>query len=183
MLLQSQQVITALCRQSETISQSLHGGMCVTGGQFHHTGLSQATITAPGSAGLQGMTVTVKKLEHQLQHDGNTLLPKHEDGQILHCTVTTALAALAAAAGEGQSQSPLLTATAPQVQEKEVHSAAFHHLQKHKNSMGCLQIENGLCQELSKAVVATGIIGLCQLQLMGTKLMKGDRIICLLLFN
>lgn len=46
---------------------------------------------------------------------------------------------------------------------REEGSEHIHHLQKHKNSMGCLQIENGLCQELSKAVVATGIIGLCQL--------------------
>lgn len=53
-----------------------------------------------------------------------SLLPRDEDGQILHCTVTTPLEALAAAVGEGQYQSPLLTATA-QVQEKKVKSASI----------------------------------------------------------
>ena len=43
-------------------------------------------ITDPGSAGLQGMTATVRKLEHQLQPDGNVLLPEYEDGQLLRCT-------------------------------------------------------------------------------------------------
>lgn len=65
-------------------------------------------------------------------------------------------------------EGPLLTAITVEGQqlfpkEKEVHSTAFSHLHRHKNSMGCLQLESGLCQELSKAVVATGIIGLCQL--------------------
>lgn len=79
--------------------------MGVIGGQFHHTGLSQGTITDLGSAGLQGMTATWGELEHQLQPDGNTLLPKDDDGQILHCTVTITLEALAAAVGKGQSPS------------------------------------------------------------------------------
>lgn len=95
--------------------------MAVTAGQFHHT----AAITDLGTAGLQGVTATLRKLEHQFQPDGNTLLPKDEDGQILHCTVTPALEAMAAAVGEGQSQSPLLIATALQVQEKKVNSAAI----------------------------------------------------------
>jgi len=65
-------------------------------------------------------------------------------------------------------EGPLLIAIAAQVQqlfpeEKEVLSTAFDHLHKHKNSMGYLQVESGLCQEMSKAVVATGINGLCQL--------------------
>lgn len=143
------------------MSPNLHSGMGVTGGQFHHTGLSQATITDLGSAGLQGMTAIVRKLEHQLQPDGNSLLPKDEDGQILHCTVTIVLEALAAVVGEGQYQSPLLTATA-QVQERKVQSACII-CRSIKIAWGAYKIENGLCQELSKAVVATGIIGLCQL--------------------
>lgn len=78
--------------------------MAVTAGQFHHPGLSQGTITDLGTAGLQGVPAIVRKLEHQLQLDGNTLLPKDEDGQIPHCTVIIALEAMAAAVGEGQSQ-------------------------------------------------------------------------------
>lgn len=91
----------------------------------------------------------------------NSLLPKDEDGQILHCTVTTVLEALAAVVGKRQYQSPLLTATA-QVQEKKVKSACIM-CRSIKIAWGAYKIENGLCQELSKAVVATGIIGLCQL--------------------
>lgn len=98
--------------------------MGVTGGQFHHTGLSQGTVTDLGSAGLQGMTATGRKAEHQLQPEGNTLLPKDEDGHILHYTVTSVLEALAAAVGERQYQSPLLTTTA-QVQEKKVQSTSI----------------------------------------------------------
>lgn len=98
----SRQVISVLCRQPETISQSLHREMAVTAGQFHHPGLSQRTITDLGTAGLQGVPATMRKWELQL--DGNTLLPKDEDGQIPHCTVITALEAMAAAVGEGQSQ-------------------------------------------------------------------------------
>lgn len=114
------------------------------------------------------MTATIRKMEHQLQPDGNILLHKYEEGQFLPCTMgcctTTTICCWCWCSLEG----PLLTAITAQVQqlfpvEKEVHIAAFDHLQKHKNSMGCLQVESGLCQELSKAVVATGIIGLCQL--------------------
>lgn len=46
---------------------------------------------------------------------------------------------------------------------KKVHNTTFnHHLYKHRNSMECLQVQSGLYPVLTKAMVATRIIGLCQ---------------------
>lgn len=95
-------MITVLRRQPETIP-------CLpepTRWDVHHTPTVQqegcpitlaylrVSVTDPSSTGLQGMTATIRKLEHQLQPDGNILLPEYEDGQLLlRCTVGRCTAA------------------------------------------------------------------------------------------
>lgn len=97
-LLHSLQVIPALHRQPETISHlpeparwDVHHASTI---QQEGCPITQAylwvPITDPASAGLWGMTATVRKLEHQLQLDGNILLCKYEDSQLLlRCTAAT----------------------------------------------------------------------------------------------
>lgn len=74
-------------RQSP-VSQSLYGGMCVVVLLYSwRAAYLRVSITNPGSTGLQEMTDTVRKLEHQPKSDGHLLTPEH-DGELLQCTAT-----------------------------------------------------------------------------------------------
>lgn len=78
----------------------------------------RVSITNPGSAGLQGMTDTVRKLEHQPKSDGQLLCMMANFYTALPLTVIAA---------EVQKFSP---------KEKEVLSTVIDKLQKHKDSTG-----------------------------------------------